>query len=148
MKLIRIEWYDIRFSWHSACLCWTYRSTRQTLLIGLSFGHILGTYAPLQLSVEHYHGRHAHEHQHKGINNGLPPAQSRCDNGRYQHEPAEGFAVEQTRVKLSRVHSFLYFIRHLPIVLNELWIVTLGIEQREAGYKHPEYGQFVEQLAQ
>lgn len=50
---------------------------------------------PLQLSVEHYHCRHAHKHEHKGINNGLPPAQGGCDNGRGEHEPTKGFAAKQ-----------------------------------------------------
>lgn len=41
----------------------------------------LCVHIPLQLSVEHYHCRHAHKHEHKGINNGFPPGQGGCDYG-------------------------------------------------------------------
>lgn len=55
---------------------------------------LLCVHIPLQLSVEHYHCRHAHKHEHKGINNGFPPGQGGGDYGRGEHKPTEGFTVK------------------------------------------------------
>lgn len=55
---------------------------------------------------------------------------------------------KQALVSIKREFSIHIYQTGLPIVLHELWIVALGIEEREAGYKHPQYGQFVEQLSQ
>lgn len=44
---------------------------------------------PLQLTIHHYHGWHAHTHQYKCINYGLPNRHARRENRRKKHKHAE-----------------------------------------------------------
>lgn len=79
-----------------------------------------GTYAPLQLTIEHYHCRHAHKHQHKGVYDGLPPAQSRRDNGRYQHEPTEGFPI-LSRQGLETIYHTGFLLKHIISIIKQTY---------------------------